>query len=89
MAVNTRGLIMCGHGNATMRDYLYCTDTHVISYKGCSFCRMPWSKVEKLQKLSKKFIAERDAKIQRFKESAYVPTGHSWGSESVQIDSDS
>ena len=89
MTTNTRGLIMCGHGNATMRDYLYCTDTHVVSYKGCSFCRMPWSRVTKLQKLSKKFIAERDAKIKKMRESVYVPTGDAWRSESVQIDTDS
>lgn len=89
MAENTKGLIICGHANATMRDYLVCTNTHLVKYQGCSFCRMPWSKVTKIQKLSKKFIAEREAKIQRFKESNYVPTGNAWGSESVQTDTDS
>lgn len=78
----------CGH-NAAIADYMFCTRTHVISYKGCARCRMPWTKVVKRAKLSKKFCEDRDRRIQQMEAYDYVPTGNAWRSESVQADTDS
>ena len=77
----------CGH-NVSARDYMFCTNTHVIAYKGCGFCRTPWTEITYLSELSPEFKAQRDAKIKRWEETRYDATLDTRSTKSFKIVTD-